>query len=88
MKVWISYEEKSETFLLKPRDDTAVGLTRVEVIIRLEEDESKSSLQALNFWVLERPYIEPVDPEPVEPEPVDPEPVDPEPVKPIEPEQP
>ena len=55
----------------------------MEVIIKLEEDESKSSLQALNFWVLERPYIEPVEPEPVDP--VEPEPVEPEPVDPVEP---
>ena len=50
MKAWIQFDQRSREFTVKPTNETAIGLTRVQVYL---SDRKSTSTYWKNFWVTE-----------------------------------
>ena len=62
MKEWIKYDEIYRRFIVKPNQNSPLGLTRIKITL---DDLKSTSVYYKNLWIVENTEIqEPTDPEP------------------------
>ena len=62
MKEWVRYDEIYRQFIVKPTQNSQLGLTRIEITL---DDSKSTSVYYLNLWIVEITEIQDsTEPEP------------------------